>query len=126
MLTSYVQTVGTYFNPIIHEDSTRALGENVAAFVAVLCEYFKYKDDQLKEMLRVRDRLVCGVQHGGIQKLISEKDLTYERTLELASRSRIPYLHATLLEPCEQEQKAPVLQELEMSITLLVTSFKFK
>ena len=30
----------------------------------------------------IRDRLVCGVQHDGIQK--AEKDLTYDKALELA------------------------------------------
>lgn len=49
-----------------------------------LSEHCKYLDGQLEEMLR--DRLVCGVQHDGIQKkLLSEKDLTYdEKALELA------------------------------------------
>lgn len=33
----------------------------------------------------LRDRLVCGVRHNGIQnKLLSEKNLTYDRVFELA------------------------------------------
>ena len=62
----------------------RAPGESIAAFVASLrkiaehCEY----NDTLKDMLR--DRLVCGVNHEGIQrKLLAEKTLTYDKALEI-------------------------------------------
>ena len=59
--------------------------ESIATYLAALrtlaehCEY----GDSLKEMLR--DRLVCGVRHEGIQKrLLAEKDLTYDKALQLA------------------------------------------
>ena len=60
------------------------MGESIAAFVAALCkiaEHYQYKDT-LKDMLR--DCLVCGVNHEGIQrKLLAEKNLTYEKALEI-------------------------------------------
>ena len=63
----------------------REKGESIAQFVTCLrqisenCGY----GASLKEMLR--DRLVCGVNHDGIQrKLLSEKDLTYDRAYELS------------------------------------------
>ena len=63
----------------------RASGESIAAFVASLgkiAEHCEYKDS-LKDMLR--DRLVCGVNHDGIQqKLLAEKNLTYDKALEIA------------------------------------------
>jgi len=64
---------------------TRATGETIAAFVASLrkiAEHCEYKDT-LKYILR--DRLVCGVNHEGIQcKLLAEKNLIYEKALEIA------------------------------------------
>ena len=64
---------------------TRAQGESISAFVAALrdlalhCEY----GETLSQMLR--DGLVCGVNHEGIQrKLLAEKDLTYDRAYSLA------------------------------------------
>ncbi len=48
-----------------------------------MAEHCSYQTDQLKEMLR--DRLVCRVNHTGIQrKLLAEKDLTYDKALTLA------------------------------------------
>ena len=36
-------------------------------------------------MMMLRDRLVCGVNHQGIQKrMLGEKELTYEKALEIA------------------------------------------
>ena len=64
---------------------SREEGESIADFVASLREIAKYCDykDTLNMMLR--DRLVCGVNHQGIQKrLLSEKELTYEKALEIA------------------------------------------
>ena len=63
----------------------RATEESIAMYVAALrqiAEYCDYKDS-LQDMLR--DRLVCGVNHQSIQRrLLTEKDLTYEKALELA------------------------------------------
>ena len=62
----------------------RAPGESIAAFVASLhkiAEHCEYKDT-LKVMLG--DQLVCGVNHDGIQqKLLAEKNLTYDKALEI-------------------------------------------
>ena len=64
---------------------TRSKEESIATYVAALralAEYCEY-GDSLNIMLR--DRLVCGVNHEGIQRhLLSEKDLTYEKALEIA------------------------------------------
>ena len=82
-----------YFDPktsiIVHRfhfnSRNRVDGESIATYVAALqelalhCEY----GDNLPEMLR--DHLVCGVNHSGIQrKLLSEANLTYDRAYELA------------------------------------------
>ena len=63
----------------------RTSGESIAAYVAALrklgehCSY----GDKLNEM--IRDRLVCGVNHDTIQpRLLAEKDLTYEKAIEIA------------------------------------------
>ena len=64
---------------------TRAEGESVVTYVAALRElaqHCEYKD-MLSDMLR--DRLVCDVKHKGItNRLLNEKNLTYEKALELA------------------------------------------
>ena len=63
----------------------RAPGESIAAFVASLrkiAEHCEYKDT-LKDMLR--DRLVCEVNHDGIQrKLLAEKNVMYDKALKIA------------------------------------------
>ncbi len=63
----------------------RAPGESIPAYVAALrelAEHCKY-GASLSEMLR--DRLVCGVNHEGIQKkLLAEKDLDYEKAYSIA------------------------------------------
>ena len=62
----------------------RASSESIATYVAALrslAEHCSY-GDKLNEMLR--DRLVCGVNHDTIQsRLLAEKDLTYEKAIEL-------------------------------------------
>ena len=64
---------------------SRQKGESIATYVAALralsehCEY----GDSLKLMLR--DRLICGINHEGIQRrLLSEKNLTFNNALEIA------------------------------------------
>ena len=64
---------------------SRQKGESIATYVAALhalsehCEY----GDSLKLMLR--DRLVCSINHEGIQRrLLSEKNLTFDNALEIA------------------------------------------
>ncbi len=63
----------------------RTKGESVATYLAALRELSEYCEygAALPEMLR--DRLVCGVNHEGIQRrLLAEKDLTYDRAREIA------------------------------------------
>ena len=63
----------------------RASGESIAAYVAALRELAEHCDygASLSEMLR--DRLVCGVNHEGIQKkLLAEKDLDYDKAYGIA------------------------------------------
>ena len=63
----------------------RAKGESIAMYVAalhVLAEHCEF-GDTLPIMLR--DCLVCGVNHAGIQcRLLAEKNLTYKVAHELA------------------------------------------
>ena len=63
----------------------RAKEESIAAYLAALrelSEYCEYRDT-LSEM--IRDRLVCGVNHDGIQRrLLAEKELKYDKAVELA------------------------------------------
>ena len=88
-----VKLVQQYYDPkpskIVqrYKFNTRARrdGESVATYVASLRELAEHcgYGETLQEMLR--DRLVCGVRHVGIQKrLLAEKDLTYEKAYELA------------------------------------------
>ena len=88
-----VKTIADYYDPapsmIVQRyqfnSRTRAHDESIASYVASLrqlAEYCNYKDT-LPDMLR--DRIVCGVNHQGMQRrLLAEKDLTYEKAIELA------------------------------------------
>ena len=63
---------------------SRLPGESVTTYVAALREIVLLCDygDSLAHMLR--DRLVCSVNHKGIQrKLLAEADLTFERAFTL-------------------------------------------
>ena len=62
----------------------RAPGETVAAYVAALREIAEHCNygTSLSEMLR--DRLVCGVNHKGIQKLLAEKELDFDKANSVA------------------------------------------
>ena len=63
----------------------RQTSETIVQFIAALrhlSEHCNY-GDSLADMLR--DRLVCGVNHDGIQrKLLSENNLTYDKAYELS------------------------------------------
>ena len=64
---------------------TRTVGESIATYVAALRELAQHCEfkETLSDMLR--DRLVCGVNHKGItNRLLAEKDLTFDKALELA------------------------------------------
>ena len=62
----------------------RKPGETIAAYIAALRELGQHcQYANLSEMLQ--DRLVCGVNHEGIQKsLLAEKELTFEKALNKA------------------------------------------
>ena len=88
-----VKLVKSYFNPkpsiIVQRfnfnSRVRADDETIATYVSALRQIAESCDfkDTLSKMLR--DRLVCGVNHASIQRqLLAEKDLTYEKALELA------------------------------------------
>ena len=65
-------------------DRMRAAGETISTIVAALhqIEYCEY-NETLNYM--IRDHLACGINHKGIQKkLLAEKNLTYEKALEVA------------------------------------------
>ena len=59
----------------------REKGESIATYMAALrglAEHYGLK-------IMLRDRLVCGINHEGIQRrLLSEKNLTYDNALEIA------------------------------------------
>ena len=91
--TELVDIVKTHFDPkpssIVQRfkfyNRIRAKGESITTYVAALralagyCEY----GDSLNIMLR--DKLACGINHEGIQcRLLSERDLTYDKALEIA------------------------------------------
>ena len=61
-------------------------GESILVYVAELrnlsedCDFNAYLNDAL------RDRLVCGIKHGNIQKkLLSESDLTLQKAIDIAT-----------------------------------------
>ena len=63
-----------------------SMGESVAAYVASLHQLAEHCGYGISLHEMMRDRLVCGVNHYGIQwKLLAEKNLTYEfKVYELA------------------------------------------
>ena len=82
----YVPTPSPIVQRFHFNSHVRKQNETIAQFVAALrqlsedCGYGATLEDM------IRDRLVCGVNHEGIQrKLLSEKDLTYKRAFELAT-----------------------------------------
>ena len=86
---------------------TRASGETVAIYVAALRELALHCEfgDRLQEMLR--DRLVCGINHRGIQrKLLTEADLTFDRAYALAQSVESSERDSKSLAERPQEQGA--------------------
>ena len=88
-----VQLVGEHHNPkpsVIVEHfrfnmRTRQQGESVATFIAELRHLTRYCNfgDSLKDMLR--DRLVCGIENGPIQRrLLAEPSLTLDKAIKIA------------------------------------------
>ena len=88
-----VKLVKKYYDPVPSEivqrfhfnTRVRAPTESIATFVAALRELSEFCNfgTTLDQMLR--DRLVCGVNHEAIQrKLLSEKNLTFEKAYALA------------------------------------------
>ena len=88
----------------------RAPNESIAAYLAACREIAQYCEfgESLPEMLR--DRLVHGVNHEAIQKkLLSEKDLTYEKALSLAQSIEASEKHAKYMKT--GFQKPPSLEQ---------------
>ena len=88
---------------------SRAEGESVANYVAALRELAKHCDykDTLQDMLR--DRLVCGVMHKGItNRLLNEKNLTYEKAMELAQAMESAEKDTRHLQSTQSAQEVPV------------------
>ena len=86
---------------------SRSPNESVTAYVAALrdltlkCDY----GDQLQEMLR--DCLVCGVNHKGIQRrLLAETDLSYDRAYSLALAAEASERDAEALQSTSVEKPA--------------------
>jgi len=85
--THYSKKQSTIVHRFNFNTRSRQPSESIADYIAALRELAlncKFSDqDRLEEMLR--DRLVCGVNHSGIQrKLLSEGELTYASALKLA------------------------------------------
>ena len=87
------ELVKEYYEPVPSEivqrfkfnTRNRASGESIAAYVAALRELAAHCNYEAKLSEMIRDRLVCGVNHDGIQKkLLAEKSLTYETAYSLA------------------------------------------
>ena len=112
---SLVKLLKDYYNPKpspivqrFHFNSrSRSPNESVTVYVAALrdlalkCDY----GDQLQEMLR--DRLVCGVNHKGIQRrLLAETDLSYDRAYSLALAAEASERDAEALQSTSVEKPA--------------------
>ena len=87
----------------------RKEGESVADYIAELrnlardCGYAA----NLEEMLR--DRIVCGIKDNGMQKkMLSEKDLTFERAQAVALSNEAAAKQAREICPISKEEVAPV------------------
>jgi hypothetical protein len=87
----------------------RGADESIGAYVAALqqiaehCEY----GASLSEMLR--DWLVCGASHNSIQRqLIAEKELTYEKALDIAQAHESAERRAREIDNSKQENRASV------------------
>ena len=64
---------------------TRTVGESITTYVAALRELAQHCEFKETPSDMLRDRLVCGVNHKGItNQLLAEKDLTFDKALELA------------------------------------------
>jgi len=89
----HIEILAKHFNPkpssIVQRfkfyNRTQAKGETIATYVTsihALAEHCEF-NDTLNMMLC--DQLICGVNHEGIQRrLLSEKNLTYDKAFELA------------------------------------------
>ena len=63
----------------------RSKEELIASCVAVLHALAEYSEYGESLNMMLRDKLVCGVNHKGTQRrLLAEKDLTYNKALEIA------------------------------------------
>ena len=87
---------------------SRNPGETIATYVAALRELAEHCSygDLLSEMLR--DHLVCGVQHEGIQrKLLSENDLAYDKAYTLTQAIKAAERDAKNLKTMDKLKLSP-------------------
>ena len=95
---------------------TRKPNESIAEYVAALRDLARHCDygDKLAEMLR--DRIVCGVNHRGIQRrLLAESALTYETAFKLAQAVEASEKETKLL--AGNKSEVPLHTEKELNYT---------
>lgn len=81
----YNPTPSTIVQRYLFNTRTRKPDESIASYVAALRDLARHCDYKTKLPEMLRDRLVCGVNHKGIQrKLLAESTLTYESALMMA------------------------------------------
>jgi len=109
--THYSKKQSTIVHRFNFNTRSRQPSESIADYIAALRELAlncKFGDqDRLEEMLR--DRLVCGVNHSGIQrKLLSEGELTYASALKLAQTIEAAEKDAKKLGDSNKQFASPV------------------
>ena len=95
---------------------SRKQGESVATFVAELKKLSEHCDygDSLNDM--IRDRLVCGINDGRIQRrLLAEAELTYKKAFELAQAMETAERNAQDLQGPKAERLHAVIKPRNVS-----------
>ena len=95
---------------------SRKQGESVATFVAQLKKLSEHCDygDSLNDM--IRDRLVCGINDGRIQRrLLAEAELTYKKAFELAQAMETAERNAQDLQGPKAERLHAVIKPRNVS-----------
>ena len=114
-----VKLVGDHYNPIPSviverfrfNTCIRQPGESVATFIAELRHLTRYWDfgDSLKDMLR--DRLVCGINNGPMQRrLVVESSLSLDKAVEIALAMESAERNARDLQKSQHPQVVNVLK----------------
>lgn len=91
MYAALVEALSQQFKPKSSEinehfkfhSHTKKPGESIIIYVAEVCSFSEFCDfgDTLEVM--IRDRLVCGIIDGAIQKQLQEPKLTYAKVVEM-------------------------------------------